>query len=284
MEAHALTARLTNRIEFPYLVMLMSGGHCLLAVVEGVTKFKLLGTCIDTSPGDMFDKTARRLKLKSLPHLEDMCGGAAIEHLALQGDPHKFEFPSVLSHFKNCNFSFSGLQYMAKKYIEIEEKELGLGAATVIPSAADLCASLQFAAVNHLGKRLYRAFLFCDMKELLPKVKRTLVLSGGVASNSYIRNSLAYIAEYFDCEVVCPPGRLCTDNGVMIAWNGIEKLTQGVDMIYSNFDEVIAEHRSPLGVSLVDEVVEADLKVNKISTHLLKGQKTSSKGGAFTSC
>lgn len=274
MEAHALTARLSNHVEFPYLVMLMSGGHCLLAVVEGVDKFKLLGTCLDTSPGDMLDKTARRLKLKLLPELAAYSGGAAIEKLAVKGDPHSIKFSHVMSTTLDCNFSFAGLQFQARKKIEMEEAKMGSSAAgSVIPNLENMCASLQLAILNHMAKRLYRAFMFCDMKGLLPESNRSLVLSGGVASNLFIRDGLTHIANQFDCDVSCPPPRLCTDNGVMVAWNGVEKIMKGIDLDV-NMDDIKVAHRSPLGVSMVEEVNKAHLKVGRIRFPYLK-QETS---------
>ncbi|KAK7484909.1 hypothetical protein BaRGS_00023829 [Batillaria attramentaria] len=227
MEAHALTARMIERIDFPFLVLLASGGHCLLAVARNVSDFLLLGTSMDDSPGEAYDKTARQLKLKNLSACSGLSGGAAIELIAQSGNPKAFQFPQVMTQLPDCNFSFSGIKTAARKIIEMEEKRLNVPPSQVVPTAPDICASFQYAVLHHLARRLQRAFLFCELKGLLPKEK-TLVVSGGVASNAYLRGGLQKVCEQNSCHLVCPPAQLCTDNGIMIAWNGMEKLLEGI--------------------------------------------------------
>ncbi|XP_060561727.1 tRNA N6-adenosine threonylcarbamoyltransferase, mitochondrial-like [Ruditapes philippinarum] len=227
MEAHALTARMIEQIDFPFLVLLVSGGHCLLAVAKDIDQFLLLGTALDSSPGEAFDKVARRMKLKNLPECYNMSGGAMVEHIAKQGDIEKFPPLEILSGNRSCNFSFSGMKTHYMRLIENKEKEQEIVASNVISNAGDVCASFQYSVVRHLAKPLHRAFLFSEMRELLPEDGKTLVVSGGVACNQYIQQGLKKVCEKYDCRLVCPPPHLCTDNGIMIAWNGIEKLKAG---------------------------------------------------------
>ncbi|KAJ8314349.1 hypothetical protein KUTeg_008910 [Tegillarca granosa] len=217
MEAHALTARMLERIDFPFLVFLVSGGHCLLAVAKSVDQFLLLGRGIDGSPGEAFDKTARSLRLKNLPQCEGLSGGASVELMAKNGNPHAFEFPTQ-QRSRKCDFSMSGLKEFARQIIEKEERRQGLLAGDVLSNAADICASFQFGLLQHFIKKLQRAFLFCELKNLLPEQNRVLVMSGGVASNSYLKQNLEKVCNIYNCRMVCPPPRLCTDNGAMIAW------------------------------------------------------------------
>ncbi|XP_006878824.1 PREDICTED: probable tRNA N6-adenosine threonylcarbamoyltransferase, mitochondrial isoform X2 [Elephantulus edwardii] len=217
MEAHALTVRLTNNVEFPFLVLLISGGHCLLALVQGVSDFLMLGKSLDIAPGDMLDKVARRLSLIKHPECSTMCGGKAIEHLAKQGNKLQFDLKPPLHRNKNCNFSFTGLQHTVDKIIIRKEKEEGIETGQVLSSAADIAAAVQHTIACHIAKRTHRAILFCQQRGLLSQTNAVLVASGGVASNLYIRKALGIIADVTQCTLLCPPPRLCTDNGVMIA-------------------------------------------------------------------
>lgn len=262
MEAHALTARMIHRVDFPFLVLLASGGHCLLAVARGVSDFLLLGSCLDDSPGEAFDKTARQMKLKNLPDCSELSGGAAIELLAGGGDPRAFSFPQVMTRQPDCHFSFAGLKFAAKKLIEAEEKRLNTGLSSVVASAPDICASFQYGVLHHMARRLQRAFLFCDLKQLLPEFK-TLVLSGGVASNSYLRSGLQQVCEMHNCQLVCPPPRLCTDNGIMIAWNGMEKLLQGTGQA-ENPENVDIQAKCPFGRDISQDVIAAAIKLPRL--------------------
>lgn len=127
MEAHALTARLGENIPFPYMCLLISGGHCQLVIVKGVDKFYLLGESIDDAPGEAFDKIARRLKLQNLPEFDGMSGGRAIEVAASQSeDPTKFDFPLPLARYRDCQFSFAGLKNNAQRLISKLEQENGM--------------------------------------------------------------------------------------------------------------------------------------------------------------
>jgi N6-L-threonylcarbamoyladenine synthase len=204
LEAHALTARLTEGVEFPFLLLLISGGHCQLLGVEGVGKFHLYGTTIDDAVGEAFDKTAKLLGL-SYP------GGPAVEALAKQGNPKRYPLPRPMRGRAGADFSFSGLK-TAVRQIALE------GSA----DKADLAAAFQLAVLDVLRDRTATAMTM--FRKDFPKAQNAaLVLAGGVASNSAIREALTELClrEGFDKKI--PPPRLCTDNAAMIAWAGVER-------------------------------------------------------------
>lgn len=267
MEAHALAARMLQDVPFPFLVLLISGGHCLLAVAEDINKFKLLGESIDSAPGEIFDKVARRIKLRNRPEFAKLCGGKAIE-LAASRAPrnHIVNFPLPLSDQKDCNFSFTGLRSSLTYHLLKLEKEHETIADELVPEVFDLCYELQKAVAKHLVHRTQRAMEYCDMNNLLPKTKKQLVVSGGVACNDFIFNVLKMLCDEADFEIVRPPPKLCTDNGVMIAWNGLEKWRQKIDIKTANdFKNIDILAVSPLGQSLI-----ADVQNKRISMKVMK--------------
>lgn len=212
LEAHALTARLVADIEFPYLLLLVSGGHCQLVAVEGVGRYRQLGTTIDDALGEAFDKVAKMLGL-GYP------GGPAVEALARGGDPRRFALPRPLHGTMSCDFSFSGLKTAVRHQI------LGLGTAAGTPQTmADLCAGFQAAVGDVLVDRSVRAMR--RLRADLPAC-RTLVLAGGVAANLFLRNRLEQAAAAEGFGLIAPPLALCTDNAIMVAWAGIERLRLG---------------------------------------------------------
>jgi N6-L-threonylcarbamoyladenine synthase len=213
LEAHALTARLTDRIDFPYLLLLVSGGHCQLLVVGGVGRYRRLGTTLDDALGEAFDKAAKLLGL-GYP------GGPAVERAARQGDPSRFPLPRPMAGQPGCHFSFSGL----KTALWHTARRLG-PASLESPLRDDLCASFQAAAGDVLVDRTARAI--AAFRDLHP-AGEALVVAGGVAANAYLRARLAALAEREALRLVVPPPRLCTDNGVMVAWAGIERLALGL--------------------------------------------------------
>lgn len=265
MEAHALAARMHHTIPFPFLCLLISGGHCLLAVVQDVNQFKLLGQSIDIAPGEVFDKFARRMKLRNLPEYSEMCGGQAIELVAAKStNPHVFKLPLALAEYRDCNFSFNGLKTSVTSQLLKKEKEHNIIGDKIIPEANDLCAALLMSVSRHLVHRTQRAMEFCHLNNLIPKDNKQLVVSGGVACNNYIFNSLSYLCNEFDYKIYRPSPKLCTDNGVMIAWNGLEKWRKGLD-IHTEINKLDIEASSPLGTSLINDVINA-----KLPTKLLK--------------
>ncbi|XP_027760461.1 probable tRNA N6-adenosine threonylcarbamoyltransferase, mitochondrial isoform X2 [Empidonax traillii] len=263
MEAHALTVRLTHHLEFPFLVLLVSGGHCLLAVAQGVSDFLLLGQSIDIAPGDMLDKVARRLSLRKHPECHSMAGGQAIEHLAQTGNQEQVVFRLPMKQYRNCNFSFSGLLNLVKNAIAQKEKEEGIQEGEILSCVEDVAAAVQHAVAVHIMQRTYRAMLFCTKNSILPPQNATLVVSGGVASNQYIRKGLQNLADANDFALLCPPPRLCTDNGVMIAWNGIERLRAGLGVLHRT-DDIRYEPKAPLGIDISKRVEEDSIKVPKL--------------------
>nr|CAI5837218.1 unnamed protein product [Callosobruchus analis] len=178
MEAHALTARMhDSTAEFPFLVLLISGGHCLLAVAEKVDRFFLLGESIDDAPGEAFDKMARRMKLKNLPEYSCLSGGQAFELASQKADnPLQYKFGVPLLQYKNCNFSFAGLKNQLYRHLINEERLKGVPADGVIPGINNLCAGFQLAITRHLCHRLQRGMEYVERKDMIPPDKRTLVI------------------------------------------------------------------------------------------------------------
>jgi tRNA N6-adenosine threonylcarbamoyltransferase len=213
LEGHALTARLTDAAAFPYLLLLISGGHCQLLVVEGVGRYRRLGTTLDDALGEAFDKAAKMLGL-GFP------GGPAVERAAGAGDPTRFPLPRPLLGQPGCHFSFSGLKTALRQTVE------RLGPAALEPPAMpDLCASFQAAAGDILVDRTARAAAL--FRERWP-AGDSLVIAGGVAANADLRARLARLAAAEGLRLIVPPPALCTDNGVMIAWAGLERLALGL--------------------------------------------------------
>ena len=213
LEGHALTARLTDQTEFPYLLLLVSGGHCQLVVADGVGSYEQLGTTIDDAIGEAFDKTAKMLGL-GYP------GGPAVEQAARIGDPTRFPLPRPLKGRGGCDFSFSGLKTAVRHAIHrLPDGNLSG------QDAADICAAFQNAVGDVLVDRCVNAIrTFRDQND----DSATLVVAGGVAANSYLRQRLAGLCAAEKVRLVTPPPRLCTDNAVMIAWAGVERARLGL--------------------------------------------------------
>jgi N6-L-threonylcarbamoyladenine synthase len=213
LEGHALTARLTDGIEFPYLLLLVSGGHCQLLIVLGIGRYRRLGTTIDDALGEAFDKVAKMLGL-GYP------GGPAIEAAARTGDPARFALPRPLLGQPGCHFSFSGLKTAVRHTI------LALGPRALEPPLLHhVCASFQAAAFDSLLDRTRRAW--AEARARHPGLS-TLVVAGGVAANRELRTRLDGLAADLGARLIVPPPALCTDNGVMIAWAGLERLRLGL--------------------------------------------------------
>lgn len=211
MEAHALVARaFDSSVRFPFLCLLVSGGHNLLLVVHGVGHYTQLGTTLDDALGEAYDKVARLLGLPLTPS-----GGAALEQLALQGDAARFALPLPLKKHADCNFSYAGLKTAVRLLIEAE-----LGGEDCLQTRADIAASFQRVAVQHLAQRTARGVQWA--RDQVPALD-TLVVAGGVAANATVRAQLLEVAQDAGLRLVCPPPRYCTDNGVMVAWAGIER-------------------------------------------------------------
>ncbi len=211
LEGHALTPRLTHHIGFPYLLLLASGGHCQLLAVEGVGKYTRLGTTIDDAAGEAFDKVAKMAGL-GYP------GGPAVEKAAEMGDSARFTLPRPMKGKPGCDFSFSGLKNAARLLIESLPQPLSGR------DQADVARAFQDAVADAMGDRVRRGVR--EMKARWPQV-RHLVVAGGVAANTALRQTLVRIGAETGLEFLAPSLRLCTDNAAMIAWAGIERLRLG---------------------------------------------------------
>ena len=212
LEAHALTARLTNDVAFPYLLLLVSGGHCQLVLAKGVGDYRTLGTTRDDAVGECFDKSAKLLGL-GYP------GGPLLENAARQGDPKAFDLPRPMLGRAGCDFSFSGLKTAVRLACAQAPQPLP-------PSfVSNMAASLQQAIADILADRASHAFAMLDSEGIAVSA---LVVGGGVAANGAIRDRMTQLAAQNGVPFVAPPVGLCTDNGVMIAWAGCERFKWGL--------------------------------------------------------
>ncbi len=214
LAGHALTPRLTDQLAYPYLVLLVSGGHCQFLVVRGCDSFTRLGGTIDDAPGEAFDKVARLLGL-------GQPGGPRVEQEARQGDPKRFPLPRPLLDRPGCDVSFSGLKTAVLRARDALIDEKG-GLTTT--DRADLCASFQAAIRDVLVEKTRRA-----LAAYLPETSGTryLAVAGGVAANQSIRAGLETVSREMAVHFTAPPLALCTDNAAMIAYAGAERLIAG---------------------------------------------------------
>jgi N6-L-threonylcarbamoyladenine synthase len=205
LEGHALTIRLVEDLAFPYLLLLVSGGHCQILLAKNLGEYQVLGSTLDDALGEAFDKVAKMLGL-GYP------GGPLVEQLAKGGNANAYNLPKPLINDGSCNFSFSGLKTAVKNLVDsngpLNDQQ-----------RADVCASFQQTVASILSKKMSNAV------KLLGDTTKTIVIAGGVAANQYIRQKLAQ--EMTGLTIFAPPLNLCTDNAAMIAWVGIERLKAG---------------------------------------------------------
>lgn len=221
LEGHALVPRLhaasasgddgTTSIDFPYLLMLASGGHCQILLVRGVGQYELIGQTLDDSAGEAFDKVAKMLNL-GYP------GGPVVDKRAQMGNPNAFAFPRPLCDKPGCDFSFSGIKTAARTFLGKNPEPWS------DEFINDFCASFQASVVDCILNRLTHAMADSRVINAAPK---TLVVAGGVAKNSAIRNAMERLAHKNKIVFAAPPMNLCTDNGAMIAWAGLENYRVG---------------------------------------------------------
>ena len=205
LEGHALSPRLNSKLNYPYLLLLISGGHTQFLNVQGLGKYKRLGTTIDDAVGEAFDKTAKLLGI-------EFPGGPQIEEYAKKGDPNKYELPKPILHRGGCNLSFAGLKTAVlriTKQIKTDQEKY------------DLAASFQKTIEEILYKKSKVAFK--KFKNVNEDKANTFVVAGGVAANKRIREVLTTLCEEENFEAIFPPINLCGDNAAMIAMVGLEK-------------------------------------------------------------
>jgi N6-L-threonylcarbamoyladenine synthase len=214
LAGHALTPRLTDQVEFPYLMLLVSGGHCQFLLVHNTDRFTRLGGTIDDAPGEAFDKTARLLGLPQP-------GGPSVEAEARQGDPRQFAFPRPLLDREGCDMSFSGLK---TALLRLRDKVIAEKGGLTPRDRADLCAGFQMAVADVLAEKTRRALaIYLAGAPSSP----VLAVAGGVAANRLIRAKLETVAAENGVSFVAPPLALCTDNAAMIAYAGLEMFRNG---------------------------------------------------------
>ena len=223
LEGHALTPRLTDGIEFPYLLLLVSGGHTQLLIAKNIGEYELLGTTLDDAAGECFDKSA---KLMGLPYP----GGPEIQKIATEcADPIKaaerFPLPTPMKGRKELDFSFSGLKTAIRQHVEklpAANDQNDLNRADI----ASLACAFQNTVAEIIADRCIGAIT--HYKEQYPNADHTLVVSGGVAANTVIRQRLEALCQTHDMRSYAPPVSLCGDNAAMIAWAGMERLQRGL--------------------------------------------------------
>ena len=221
LEGHALVPRLcatladgsngATAVEFPYLLMLASGGHCQILLVRGVGQYEMIGQTLDDSAGEAFDKVAKMLGL-GYP------GGPIVDKRAQSGNPKAFKFPRPLCDKPGCDFSFSGIKTAARTFLERAQLPL------TDEYINDFCASFQASVVDCIINRLENAM---HDERVMGAAPKTLVVAGGVAKNSAIRAAMEKLADKNNMIFAAPPMSLCTDNGAMIAWAGLENYRVG---------------------------------------------------------
>jgi N6-L-threonylcarbamoyladenine synthase len=214
LAGHALTPRLTDQVAYPYLMLLVSGGHCQFLIVESHDTYQRIGGTIDDAPGEAFDKTARILGLPQP-------GGPWVEKTAASGDAKRFKLPRPLLNQPGCDMSFSGLKTAILRARDGVVAEKG---GLTPQDQADLCAGFQSAVTDVLIEKTRRAM---EIYLAMNPAKRSFAIAGGVAANGAIRDGLLQLCAGLDTDFVAPPLHLCTDNAAMIAYAGVELMQAG---------------------------------------------------------
>jgi len=211
MEGHLLAPMLEDNVpEFPFVALLVSGGHTMLVRVDGIGKYELLGESVDDAAGEAFDKTAKLLGL-------DYPGGPVLAKMAEKGVHGRFVFPRPMTNKPGLDFSFSGLKTATGTAIREEQAKGTMDEQT----HADIAYAFQDAVIDTIAIKCKRALIACDLKRL--------VIAGGVSANTALREKLAKITKNLGGEVFYPRPEFCTDNGAMIAYAGLQRLKSGAE-------------------------------------------------------
>eukprot|EP01134_Creolimax_fragrantissima_P002062 CFRG2062T1 len=269
LEAHALTSRLIDpNLQFPFLVLLVSGGNCQLVLAKGVDRYYRLGKTLDDAPGEALDKTARVLDIET----DDCKGGLAVEQAAkraeLRGLP-KVLFKEPMVRHRNCNFSFAGLKSALRRKKKLYADTLCEDDLNETKREREirtreyhdtLAAGFQDAVLDHVVRRTARALVYTKHKMGINVT--SLVMSGGVAANSELRKRISGVLDTKGVALVCPPVNMCTDNAVMIAWTAVERCKAGLEVEWdSDAAQLIRFHPDwPLGDDISNDVANARLK------------------------
>jgi N6-L-threonylcarbamoyladenine synthase len=229
LAGHALTPRLTDGLSFPYLILLVSGGHCQFLIVHGPERFERLGGTIDDAPGEAFDKVARLVGL-------GQPGGPAVEAEARLGDAARFRFPRPLLDRADCDLSFSGLKTAV---LRVRDELVAAQGGIRAQDRRDICAGFQAAVTAVLAEKTRRAL---EIYMQVAKDAPAFAVAGGVAANGAIRAALKTVCLQTGAVFTAPPLQLCTDNAAMIAWAGIERFRLGA----RDGPDLVARPRWPL--------------------------------------
>ena len=205
LEGHVLSPRIEYNLSFPYLVLLITGGHTMLVIAHKIGKYEILGMTLDDALGEAFDKVAKLLNI-GFP------GGPQIEKLAKKGKP-LIELAQPLIHSNDCNFSFSGLKTSVLRIVNSKKKSWRF--------KIDMCSSFQYTILNIIKKKCKLGLQIFQKK--YPNKKKNFVVVGGVASNNFLRKNLEKFTITNNSNLFIPTKKLCTDNAAMIAWTAIEK-------------------------------------------------------------
>ena len=226
LEGHTLSVRLGNQsLQFPFLLVLVSGGHSQILFCQGLNNYAHLGGTVDDSLGEAYDKVARSIGLTFAE------GGSGVEKLAKNGNPQQYILPVGMKKQDNCDLSFSGLKSSVVRLIDrIKFEQNGMDLTN--QQKNDIASSFQYAALKQLSNKIEKALQWCRLTD--PGSSPTIVVAGGVSRNQELRRIIGEIANLYNLNAYYPPMKYCTDNGVMIAWAAIENYKVNSSCVIDN--------------------------------------------------